>query len=593
MTFEQGIVFAIFTGLFALLIWGRWRYDLVAFAALIVAVIVGVVPSGEAFSGFGHPATVVVALVLVVSRGLSHAGVIEFVGRHVVDASRSLSAHIGIMAGVSAVLSALMNNVAALALLMPIDLQAASKAGRSPALSLMPLSFASILGGMVTLIGTPPNIIIASFREEAMGAPFRMFDFAPVGGVCALAGVIFVALLGWRLIPADRTGANAPAELRALEAYITELRVAEDASVIGKEIGELHEAASDADVTLLSLVRDGRRIAGGVGREPLRADDIIVIEGNPEGIDAFMGTLGLSVVEREEDGEDPLHKQDLEMREVVVPLGAFVEGRTVSSLNLQRRYRVALLGLSRQGERIRSRVGAVRVRAGDVLLLLGQGDNLTDAIQRLGCMPLAERGLDVVRRSRAGLAIGIFAAAIILSSFGLLYLPIALGAVVVLYVLFGIVPLRELYSSVEWSVIVLLGAMIPIGQALETSGGTDLIAGGLVAISDGYAPFVVLTLLMLITMTLSDVMNNTAMAVVAAPVALEIANDLEVSADPFLMAVAVASSCAFLTPIGHKNNVLIMGPGGYRFGDYWRMGLPLEVLIVAVGVPMILWVWPF
>ena len=592
MTLEQGAVFAIFLALFGFLIWGRWRYDLVAFGALIVAVVVGVVPSNEAYAGFGHPATVVIALVLVVSRGLAHAGVIEFVARHVVDGSRSLSMHIGIMAGVSAVLSAVMNNVAALALLMPIDMQAAAKAGRSPALSLMPLSFATILGGLVTLIGTPPNIIIAQFRAEALGEPFRMFDFAPVGGACAIAGVLFVALVGWRLIPADRRGANAAEELRALKGYITELRVPEEAGAVGKTVAELDEASAEHEVSVLGLIRFGRRIAGPVRHETIRGDDVLIIEGAPEGIDGFMGTLGLSVVEQEENGEDPLAKQDLEMRELVVPPGALVEGRTVSSLNLQRRYRVALLGLSRQGQRIRKRLGDIRIEAGDVLLLLGQGDNIADATQRLGCLPLAERGLDVLKRSRAGLAIGIFAVAILLSSFGILYLPIALGAVVVLYVLTGIVPLRELYSSVEWSVIVLLGALIPIGNALETTGGTELIAEGLVYASSGFAPWVVLTLLMLITMTLSDVMNNTAMAVVAAPVALEVAADLDVSADPFLMAVAIAASCAFLTPIGHKNNVLIMGPGGYRFGDYWRMGLPLEVLVVVVAVPMILLVWP-
>ncbi len=592
MTLEQGTVFAIFAALFVFLIWGRWRYDLVAFAALILAVIVGAVPADGAFAGFGHPATIVIALVLVVSRGLAHAGVIEMVGRYVVDASRSLSAHIGIMAGVAAVLSAIMNNVAALALLMPIDLQAAAKAGRSPALSLMPLSFATILGGLVTLIGTPPNIIVAQFRAEALGEPFRMFDFAPVGGVCALAGVIFVALVGWRLIPADRRGANATAELRALKEYITELRVAEDAPIVSKTIAELDEATSEADVAVLGLVRDGRRLAGPVRNQAIRAEDLLIIEGGPEGIDAFMGTMGLTVVEREEGEEDPLAKQDLEMREVVTPPGALIEGRTVGSLNLQRRHRVALLGLSRQGTRISSRLGQVTIEAGDVLLLLGRGENIADATQRLGCLPLAERGLDVLQRSHAGLAIAIFAIAIGLSSAGVIYLPIALGAVVVAYVLFGIVPLRELYTSIEWSVIVLLGALIPIGNALETSGGTDLIASGLVSISHGFAPWVVLTVLMMITMTLSDVMNNTAMAVVAAPVALDVAEDLAVSPDPFLMAVAIAASCAFLTPIGHKNNVLIMGPGGYRFGDYWRMGLPLEILVIAVAVPMILLVWP-
>jgi di/tricarboxylate transporter len=278
--------------------------------------------------------------------------------------------------------------------------------------------------------------------------------------------------------------------------------------------------------------------------------------------------------------------------EVVVPQGAWIEGRSALSLRLLQRHGVHLLGVSRQGQRLRERVRRLTARAGDILLLLGPGEELAETVQRLGCLPLAKRGLQVLRRDKAGLALAAFVVAIALASFGLLYLPVALAAVVAVYVFGGIVPLREIYESVEWPVIVLLGSLIPVGQALETNGGTALIAGALVSFSEGYGAVVVLTLLMVITMTLSDVMNNTATAVIAAPIALDIANRLQVNPDPFLMAVAVAASCAFLTPIGHKNNTLIMGPGGYRFGDYWRMGLPLEVLIVAVATPMILLVWP-
>jgi di/tricarboxylate transporter len=261
-------------------------------------------------------------------------------------------------------------------------------------------------------------------------------------------------------------------------------------------------------------------------------------------------------------------------------------------LRLLQRYSVHLLGVSRQGQRLRERVRRLTVQAGDVLLLLGPSEELGEAVQRLGCLPLAKRGLQVLQREKAGLAVAIFVVAIALASFGLLYLPVALAAVVALYVFTGIVPLRELYESVEWPVIVLLGSLIPIGQALETSGGTALIAGGLVSLSAGQSAAVVLTLLMVITMTLSDVMNNTATAVIAAPIALDVAGRLGVNPDPFLMAVAIAASCAFLTPIGHKNNTLIMGPGGYKFGDYWRMGLPLEILIIVVSIPLILVVWP-
>ncbi len=591
LTTDQTILFAILTGLFALLIWGRWRYDLVAFSALMISIVAGVVPVEQAFSGFGHPATVIIALVLIVSRGLTNSGVIELVASKTIDASRALWAHIGIMSGVSAVLSAVMNNVAALALLMPVDLQAAKKSLRSPALTLMPLSFASILGGLITLIGTPPNIIIAAYREKTVGEPFSMFDFAPVGAACAVIGILFVTVIGWRLIPKARTESDVGAELEALGEYVSELKVMEESAVIGQRVGELSEEADNHNVIILGLIRNGQRLPGVARRYLLQPDDLLVIEGGPEGIESFTAALKLGNVEHIK-GHEILEGQNLEMIEVVVPPGARTENRSVKNLQLLRLQGVSLMGVSRQGRRFREKLSSAKILAGDVLLLLGSADSLEIATRRLGVLPLAERGIQLIQRKFAGWATLAFAAAILLASMGLIYLPVALGLVVIVYVGSGIVPIRDLYRSIEWSVIVLLGTLIPIGQALESSGGTTLIAGQLVAWSAGYAPWVALTLLMIITMTLSDVMNNTATAVIAAPIAVDVATRLGANPDPFLMAVAVAASCAFLTPIGHKNNTLIMGPGGYHFGDYWRMGLPLEVLIILVAIPMILLVWP-
>jgi len=590
-TTPQVLLFAILLGLFALLIWGRWRYDLVAFVALVAALVAGVVPADRAFSGFGHPATIVVALVLVVSRGLSNSGVVEYLAGKVVDPARKLFAHIAIMSGLAAVLSAVMNNVAALALLMPVDLEAAAKAKRSPALTLMPLSFASILGGLVTLIGTPPNIIVATFRGEALGRPFEMFDFTPVGAACALAGVLFVALLGWRLIPRERGAHDSAKELFELESYVAELTVPEGAKAIDRKVEELTESGDSSEVQVLGLIRRGQRLPAGARRVRVVEGDVLVIQAGPEAIEKFAAAHGLDLADSKK-GSELLQGGDLELVEVVVPQGARIEHRSAATMRLVQRYSVHLLGVSRQGQRLRERVRRLALRAGDVLLLMGPNEELGEAVQRLGCLPLAKRGLQVIKREKAGLAVAIFVVAIALASFGLVYLPVALAAVVAAYAVAGIVPLRELYDSVEWPVIVLLGSLIPVGEALESSGGTALIADGLVRLSAGQSAVVVLTLLMVITMTLSDVMNNTATAVIAAPIALEVAERLGVNPDPFLMAVAVAASCAFLTPIGHKNNTLVMGAGGYRFGDYWRMGLPLEVLIVIVAIPMILVVWP-
>ncbi|MCP4385963.1 MAG: SLC13 family permease [Hyphomicrobiales bacterium] len=590
MNVDNIILFTLFAVVFAMMIWGRFRYDIIAFTALIVAAILGVVPTSQVFSGFGHPATVIVAIVLVISRGLLNSGAVNWITRFISSAGRSLSSHIAIMATIGATLSAFMNNVAALALLMPVEMTVAAKANRSPALSLMPLAFATILGGMVTLIGTPPNIIIAAYRGEALGESFGMFSFAPVGLVCAVVGVAYVALFGWRLIPVSDASKSPTADLKDIHGYVAELAVPDKSPSIDRRVADLDDDAAEAGVTILGLIRSGRRFPGGARREIIQAEDMLVVDGPVEAIDALVGSLKLEFVDRERVKSDS--GSDLALLEVVVPRDSRLDGRSAGIVGLNRHTGVALLGVSREGRKFRERVRQLSVRAGDVLLLIGPPDRLTDAANWLRALPLADRGLGVTQHGRAALAAGIFAIAVILASVGILYLPVALAAVVGLYVIFDIVPLRQVYDEIEWPVVILLGSMIPLGMALERSGGTALIAEGLVGIAGDLPPWVILTVLMAVVMTLSDVLNNTATAVIGAPVALEIAQRLGADPDPFLMAVAVASSCAFLTPIGHKNNTLILGPGGYAFGDYWRMGLPLEIIIVAVGVPAILLFWP-
>jgi len=482
-----------------------------------------------------------------------------------------------------------MNNVAALALLMPVELQASNRASRSPGITLMPLAFATILGGLVTLIGTPPNIIIAQFRADALGEPYHMFDFAPVGLACATAGIMFVALIGWRLLPKSATEHDSAKELIDLAGYIAELVVPEDTPAVDKMVRELEEEAEEADATIIGLVRNGRRLPGFARNNIIRAGDILVVEASPDAIDRLKGALKLEVIGEKKHSAAGA---DMTLMEVIVQRDSRINGRSADDVRLLRRQGVTLLGVSRNGRRFTSRVRRLTTRPGDILLLFGPSDRLLDVSNWLGTLTLAERGLQVTQHSRAWLAVGIFAAAITAASLGFVYLPVALGCVAGVFVVLDIVPLREVYDHIEWPVVVLLGSMLPLGAALEASGGTTLIAESIVSITAGLAPAVVLTVLMIVTMTLSDVLNNTATTVIAAPIAVQIASSLGVNPDPFLMAVAVAASCAFLTPIGHKNNTLIMGPGGYKFGDYWRMGLPLEILIVAVAIPTILIVWP-
>jgi len=589
MTTDQIILFSLFGGVFVMLLWGRFRYDIVAFAALMIAVVFGVVPTKDAFSGFGHPATLIVALVLIVSAGLVRSGAVGLITRTLVDSARSLGNHIAIIGAVGAVLSAFMNNVAALALLMPVDIQTARKAGRSPSKSLMPLSFATILGGMATLIGTPPNIMIASIREESLGEPFKMFDFAPVGGLTAIAGLLFVALIGWRLIP-DREDAGK--KVADLGQYIAELTVPAESKLIGKRLGELEPDTEEADVQILGLMRGGKRLYGSARTNILREGDALVLEATPDALDEFRTAMALNFSDEKREEQLKAAGDGLDIIEVVVPETARIAGKAAQTLGLAWRQGAVLMGISREGRRIRSQIRKTVVQPGDILLILVHKDRGPDVTKWLGCLPLADRGLTVTANSKMWLAIGLFVGAVAAASFGLIYLPIALGLVVVAYVLAKIVPLSELYDHVEWPVVVLLGSMIPLGAALDSSGGTALIANGLVGLTSGLPAWAVLTVLMLVTMTLSDVLNNTATTIVAAPVGIQMANALEVSADPFLMAVAVAASSAFLTPIGHKNNTLILGPGGYQFGDYWRIGLPLEVLVVAVSIPAILVFWP-
>lgn len=590
MTLDQILLFSLIVLILGLLIWGRFRYDLVAFSGLILAYLIGAVPADQVFSGFGHPAVAIIALVLIISRGLSKSGAIELLARHLIDASRGVQAHVGVMAAVAAALSSLMNNVAALALLMPLDMQAARRAKRSPAETLMPLSFASILGGMITLIGTPPNIVIATFREDALGAPFSMFDFAPVGIVVAAAGILFVVFIGRRLIPGDRLKHDSARELGELDGYVAELRIAAASKLVDQPLKELESLEEEYGVYVLGLVRRGKRLPGLARNEIVRKSDLVVVEGGPDAIDQFAGAAGLTLSHSSK--HDAITAQTLALAEVVVPWESQIVGRSAHDVRLLYRHGVTLLGISRRGTRVRERVRRARIRPGDILLLLGPEDQLPDVIEWLGCLTLAERGLEVTQRRKAWAAIGVFAAAILVASVGWIYLPLALAAAVVIYILLNIVPPSQVYNSIEWSVIVLLGAMIPIGTALENSGGSQLIAEALVDITAGLPAVAVLVILMLITMTLSDVLNNVATALIAAPIGIAIAERLQVNPDTFLMAVAVAASCAFLTPIGHKNNIIIMGPGGYHFGDYWRMGLPLELIVMATATPAILVFWP-
>ena len=605
MNLEQGIVLGVIVGIFGLFAWGKWRYDIVAviglFSLVVADVIVNKVLGREgsvlidpesALAGFGHPAVITVAAVLVISRALRNSGVVDLITRQLAPFAKNQTLHIASLCVVAAVLSAFMNNVGALALLLPVALKTANEQGRSPSLILMPLAFASILGGMITMIGTPPNIIISTFRaQEVGGEAFGMFAFAPVGGLVALLGVVFVTVIGWRLIPKDSLKPAGQDEMFALKEYITEVRVPEECSFIGMTLGEVEKDTGEKMMIFGFIKKDGKVVTPN-RNNLVRAGSRYLVKVDPVDLKAIMDQSGLRLEKELRSRIDSIEGEDVNFTEVVVTPNSQLVGRSRAFLRSRTSNSVVLMAVARQGQPIQKRLGDVEFRVGDVLLLQGAQDNIEEHAASLHLLPLAEREVRVGIFSKITIAVAIFVAAILLSMFKIMPTTLSFLGAILAYVFLGILPLRDLYREIDWPVIVLLGAMIPVSGALQSTGLTSEIATAVNNLTESMPVWSIVALLMVVTMCLSDVINNAATALIMAPIGVGIALQMGVSPDPFLMAVAVGASCAFLTPIGHQCNALILGPGGYRFGDYWRMGLPLEILIVIGSVPLILKFFP-
>jgi di/tricarboxylate transporter len=572
----------------ALFVWGRIRYDAVALLALLALVVTGTVAPAQAFLGFGHPAVVTVAAVLVVSRALANEGAVDLLAASLSGVGRHPVLLVGALCLATALASAFINNVGALALLMPVAIRMARERSLPPSLVLMPIAFASLLGGMTTLIGTPPNIIVAAFRAREVGEPFGMFAYAPVGVAVALAGIAFLGLWGWRLLP-RRGGATADEVRFELESYLTEVRVGKDSALVGKALGEV---VRDADVSLAGFVRGEKRFSARSRYEELQAGDILVLETEAAELKSFVSDNGLEMVGRGKAAGALLRSDEVHIEEAVALPDAMLLGRTPAQLRLRHRYDVNLLAVSRQGTPIRRRLRDVHFRAGDVLLLEGARAALNEAMSDLGCLPLASRNLRIGRPRRLAGALGLFVLALAAVVLRLVPPEVALTAAVLGMLGIGVISGREAYRSVDWPVVVLLGAMIPVGQAMETTGAAQRIADLLGGVAMLAPPLLAVLAILLVTMMLSDVVNNAAAAVLMSPLAVAVAHQLGLGPDPFLMAVAIGASCAFLTPIGHQSNTLVMGPGGYRFGDYWKLGVPVELIVVVVAMAAIPLAWP-
>ena len=598
-------------------IWGRFRYDLVALAALLGSVMLGLVPAENAFMGFGHPAVITVAAVLVLSRGFERSGVVDIISNQVLKVGENLLLQLLVLVGTVVLLSGIMNNVGALALLLPVAMRLAREHNTSPSLLLMPLAFGSLLGGLTTLIGTPPNIIISSYRRDVTGEAFSMFSFSPVGIAVALAGLVFIVLVGWRLTP-KRSGQASTDEMFDTANYLVELKVGEESKAKGLTLQQLRDEL-DETIPVLAVVRDDNRRAGYNFHGALEEGDILLLEAGPDELQMLEDKVGLSAIaELEEEAEDaehtasseegekagtdeakdaaqdrqPVDTEGLQLIEAVVRNDSMMINRSVRQLRLNHQFGLHLVAVARDGGRLKQRLRDIRFKNGDVLLLQGSENEMSDSLASLGCLPLASRELHLGQPRKLAMSIAIFALAIIAMLFDLLPAAVAMSTAALISLLIGVLPLREGYQAIDGPVIVLLAAMIPVGEALETSGGADLIADALLRFGSDWPVVVTMVGLFLLSMLLSNVVNNAAAALLMAPIAVSLANGFDVSLDPFLMVVAVSASCAFLTPIGHQSNTLVLGPGGYRFGDYWKLGLPLSLVVLAVAIPLILLVWP-
>ena len=618
MTTAQILVFAILTATMALFLWGRFRHDIVALLALMAGVVGGLVPVADAFAGFGHPAVITVACVLVLSQGLQNTGAVDWLARSVLPREAGRLSSMAALMGLGALLSGFMNNVGAMALLMPIAVQVSGRLDLTPGQVLMPLAFGTILGGMTTLIGTPPNLIVSGFRDEAGLGHFAMFDFAPV------VGVAFVALVGWRLVPARKATADGGFETGS---YLTEVRVPEDSKAVGLTLRAFEREIADSGAQVVGLVRNEVRMTAPHGGRHIHAGDILALEADVDALAEALSVFGIKLEEQvpsssdaekkadaeakqtsrsvrttgdkgkvgdaKDDAEDSSnHDEDIVLRELAVLPGATIVGRSASDLRLRTRYGLNLLAVSREGHPPKARLRTLRLKSGDLILMQGPSEVMADFINDTGCVPLGERELRIPDKRMAIIAGAIMLGSVGIVTAGLLPAAAAFTLGVIASMLLRTVPPRQVYTSIDWPVIVLLAALIPVAGAMQATGAADVLARFLVdTIAQGNA-VAALVVVLITTMFLSDVMNNAATAAVLCPIAIGIAAALGVNPDCFLMAVAIGASCAFLTPIGHQNNTLILGPGGFGFGDYWKLGLPLEVLVVAVSIPLLLIVWP-
>jgi di/tricarboxylate transporter len=593
VTLHQAEAFAIVAGMLALFVSDRLRYDVVAALALSAATLTGVVPARAAFEGFGNPVIVIIASVLVLSRAVAISGVVERAARRVLGGLHSISAQVGALSAAVAILSAIIKNVGTLGIFMPIAVQVAERGGRSPSLYLMPLAFGSLVGGTITLVGTSPNLLISTVREQVTGQPYALLDFAPVGLPLTAVAVLFLAV-GWRLLPGDRRGSAANERRFSMEDYTSEALLPDGAPLVGRTVADL-EAMGSGEVGVTAIIREQERRYIPASHWVLFAGDVLVLQADPVALRPVAEQAGLKLLGTDEIAQlHPPGRQDddVEATEAVIADGSVMIGQTAETLHLRRGHEVNLLAMRSGGRRVTSRLRRTRFRMGDVLVLQGRRSVLPDALTRLGLLPLAARDLALGRPRARILPLAILAVAMVAVGTRLLPAEVAFFVAATATVLLGALTPREAYQAIDWPIVVMLGCLIPVGEAVRDTGAAGLLADGLTAMAGGMSGPLAVGLMLVVSMLVTPFLHHAAAVLVMGPVAAAVARNLGYGPDAFLMAVAVGASCDFLTPIGHQNNLLVMGPGGYRFRDYWRLGLPLSVAVATCGTWLILRAWP-
>ncbi|MBB4955388.1 di/tricarboxylate transporter [Agrobacterium vitis] len=584
MTHQQILAFVVIGLMMLAFMWDRIRYDVVAGLTLLLAVVLGLVPANKAFSGFSDDIVIIVGSALVVSAGVARSGLVDAAIKRFFPNLSSTRAQMLLLVLTVTVLSAFIKNIGALAIMMPVAFQFSKKSGTPVSAFLMPMAFGALLGGLMTQIGTSPNIVVSKLRGELTGTPFTMFDFTPVGATLAIVGVIFLMFFYW-LVPSRQNQNPSVQEALGNSNYATEATVPDGSALRGKPLRDLLGPAS-GEVIAIAILRGHSRISP-FPDILLQAQDTVLLEGPSDALDRVVSQSALKL-----SGKKMGSGAEITAIEAVIGPTSTLKGLSARDISLFNTYGINLLAVSRKGKRIKERLAEVMLKTGDVVVLQGHRKALPAVLAELGCLPLAEREILLGTQRNTLVPILILIAAMGSTALGLAPVAIAFFAAALAMVIFRVIPLNDLYQAVDGPILVMLAALIPVSDTLRTTGASDVIAAWLGNIAHNLPPYGALTLILVTAMAVTPFLNNAATVLVMAPIAASFAQNLGYRPDAFLMAVAIGAGCDFLTPIGHQCNTLVMGPGGYRFSDYPRLGLPLSFLIIVVAIPTLILFWP-